>query len=130
MGFSHPHENIDGWWFGEWKLEKTRIWNYTILSDSYLHGGIIGCCKQIISTGMECYFVDSTIMVAVILQQFVHTDVIHFHDIVCHCCSNTCSTGMKFYIHCISCRLKVWNNDIKYLAILSSLAFLIWMLFC
>jgi hypothetical protein len=38
-----------------------------IFSDSYLHGGIIGCCKQIIATWMECYFVDSIIMTAVML---------------------------------------------------------------
>jgi len=52
---------------------------------------------------MECYFVDSIKVADVMLQQFLHTDIIHFHDIVCHCRSNTCAIGMKFNIHSMAC---------------------------
>jgi hypothetical protein len=77
-----------------------------VFSDSYLHGGITGCCKQIAATWMERYFVHGINVAAVILQQFMHTDVIHFHDIVCHCCSKTCAIGMKFNIHSMACTEK------------------------
>lgn len=48
-------------------------------------------------------------MAAVMLQQFTHADIIYIHNIVRHCCSNTCSTGMEFYIYGNTCKLK-WHK--------------------